>query len=59
MLSFLLDKYVGVELLGYMAGEYCTFKEASQLLRKLDISLYILTSNIWGLPFFLILSNTC
>ena len=58
MLSFLLDKYLRVELLDHMAGGYCTFKEASQLLHKLDIPPYILISNIWGLPFLLILPNT-
>ena len=46
MLSFLLDKYLRVELLDHMAGGYCTFKEASQLLHKLDIPPYILISNI-------------
>ena len=57
-LSFLLDIYLGVELLGHMLTLCLTFWGAIDLSSEMAAPFPIPTNSVWGFQLLLILTNT-
>ena len=58
MFSFLLDVYLGVELVAPMVTLYFKIWETVKLFSTLTASFYISTSNVWRLKFLQIFAGT-
>lgn len=58
VLSFLLCRYLGVELLGYMITLCLTFQGTAKLFFKVAVAFYNPTRNVWWFSCFHILTNT-
>ena len=59
VLSFLLDIYARVELLGYMVVTSSIFWETAILFSTVAAPIYIPTNSVGGFPFLHILANIC
>ena len=59
MFSFLLDIYVGVELLGHMVAICLVFWGTAKHCSKITAPFYNLTSNAWEFQIFHIFAHTC